>query len=215
MELTWEAMVKRRKAVERNGPAIRPARPVDRADAQPLSDRNGATTSAASRVLDILSLLGLSEADLYDELSKRRDPSAPHGESSGRDKTPTKAQMPQVRNERVRRVLEMIESQQGQSVQYLARLAGASPDHLQRLFKQETGGRHLGELLSERRLRRAAELLFNSDMSIKEIAYAVGYKHHSSFVRAFERQFGETPREYRRENGRPPDGGAKGQSAKY
>jgi AraC-like DNA-binding protein len=34
-------------------------------------------------------------------------------------------------------------------------------------------------------------------MSVKEIAFAVGYEHTSSFIRAFERRFGIAPRTYR------------------
>jgi AraC-like DNA-binding protein len=36
-------------------------------------------------------------------------------------------------------------------------------------------------------------------MSIKEIGYAVGYKHAPSFVRAFERVFEQAPSQYRQE----------------
>ena len=53
--------------------------------------------------------------------------------------------------------------------------------------------------LDERRLQQAADLLTVSDMQIKEIAHVVGYGHHSSFVRAFQRRFALTPRRYRRE----------------
>ena len=49
----------------------------------------------------------------------------------------------------------------------------------------------------ESRLKRAAFLLLESDLSIKEIAYTVGYKHASSFVRAFERSFRRAPGDFR------------------
>jgi transcriptional regulator GlxA family with amidase domain len=102
-----------------------------------------------------------------------------------------------VRDGRIRRVLDAVESQPLQSVQQLAQLVGLSPAHLQRLFKHETGGQ-LHELLGERRLRKAAELLFTSEMSIKEIAFSVGFQHHSSFVRAFHREFAQAPIVYRK-----------------
>jgi AraC-like DNA-binding protein len=52
-------------------------------------------------------------------------------------------------------------------------------------------------LLAERRLQKAAHLLAESEMSIKELAFAVGYEHASSFIRAFQRRFAQTPRDYR------------------
>jgi transcriptional regulator GlxA family with amidase domain len=94
-------------------------------------------------------------------------------------------------------VLERIETGPPQTVGELARAVRLSPAHLQRLFKQETGV-HISELLSESRLRNAAQLLATTDMEIKEVAYLAGYQHHSSFVRAFQRRFGQSPKAYRR-----------------
>jgi transcriptional regulator GlxA family with amidase domain len=68
---------------------------------------------------------------------------------------------------------------------------------LQRLFKQQTGI-SMAEWLSEKRLQRAARLLANSYMSVKEIAHTVGYEHVSSFIRAFERRFAKPPARYRK-----------------
>jgi len=73
-----------------------------------------------------------------------------------------------------------------------------SASYLQHLFKARTGSR-LGRRLAELRLRRAAFLLVQSNSSIKEIAYAVGYRHPSSFIRAFERFFERSPSDYRQE----------------
>ncbi len=104
---------------------------------------------------------------------------------------------PMVKERRLRRILEKIESGPPQSVRELARAVHLSPAHLQRLFKQETGV-HISDLLAESKLRNAAWLLSTTDMEIKEIAYLAGYQHHSSFVRAFQRRFRQSPKEYRR-----------------
>ncbi len=203
-------MAKNRQAEER-GRVMAPKQPANHLAARQLFDKSS-DTSAASRVLDVLRLLGLTEAALYDELMKRRrDESPPNRNKPARDHPILPEQMPKVRDERVRRILDSIELQPGQSVQRLAREAGLCPDHLQRLFKQETGGGNLRELLGERRLQKAAELLLAADMSIKEIAYVVGYKHQSSFVRAFQREFAQTPGHYRRRKDSPPIDGAKRQ----
>jgi transcriptional regulator GlxA family with amidase domain len=104
----------------------------------------------------------------------------------------------QVQERRLRQVVEMIESDPSCSIRDLALKVCLSPAHLQRLFKQQTGIQ-LGGFVVERRLQRAAQLLTISNLSIKEIAYAVGYRHHSSFVRAFQHRFSQAPKHYRRQ----------------
>ena len=93
-------------------------------------------------------------------------------------------------------MLQSLETQLPHSVRELAEQVHLSPAHLQRLFKQETGV-HLSDLVSARRLNMAAELLTSTDMEVKQIAYFVGYGHHSSFVRAFHKRFGQSPKRYR------------------
>ena len=102
---------------------------------------------------------------------------------------------------RIRKILRLIESEPAHSIHDLAEMFNLSHSHLQHLFKQQTGVQ-LGHLLLERRLLKAAYLLEFSSMSVKEIAYAVGYEHASSFIRAFERRFGLAPRSYRLQNDR-------------
>lgn len=105
---------------------------------------------------------------------------------------------PAVQERRLRQVVEMIESEPSCSIQELAQKVSLSSAHLQRLFKQQTGTA-LGSLVAERRLQKAAQLLTISNLSIKEIAHKVGYGHHSSFVRAFQRRFALAPKHYRRQ----------------
>ncbi len=100
---------------------------------------------------------------------------------------------------RLHRVLQMIDSEPACSVSDLALQVHLTPAHLQRLFKQKTGLR-VSDLIGEQRLRKAARLLSSSEVPIKEIARAVGYEHHSSFVRAFHRRFAQSPKYYRRHN---------------
>lgn len=101
-----------------------------------------------------------------------------------------------VRERRLRRVMQSIESRLPHSVRELAEQVHLSPAHLQRLFQQETGV-HISDMLRERRLAMAANLLASTNMGVKEVAYLVGYGHHSSFVRAFERRFGQSPKRFR------------------
>ena len=72
-----------------------------------------------------------------------------------------------------------------------------NPAYLSALFKEETG-KNYSEYLTERRMEEARTLLMNEDMSISEIAEAVGYNNTRYFSRLFETQTGVKPSEYRR-----------------
>jgi len=109
---------------------------------------------------------------------------------------------------RVLKVVEMVESGGTFAIRELAAELRLSPSYLQRLFKQETGI-CMGEWLSEQRLQRAAYLLSNSYLSIKEITHAIGYEHTSSFIRAFERRYLQAPARYRKQIDKSDSGHAK------
>jgi len=97
---------------------------------------------------------------------------------------------------RVRAALEFLAERSYCSVGELAREMHLSRGGLQRLFKKEMGVL-ISDYLVEQRLQKAAYLLTTSGLSIKEIAFAVGYEHHSSFTRAFEGRFSQSPKYYR------------------
>lgn len=106
------------------------------------------------------------------------------------------ALIPVVQDCRLRKVLQMIASDSPQKIQDLAVECNLSESHLQHLFKESTG-LGLGRMLADQRMQRAAKLLEQTNLSIKEIAWTVGYEHTSSFTRAFERYFREAPRCFR------------------
>jgi AraC-like DNA-binding protein len=121
------------------------------------------------------------------------------GVSGGTERAPrvsAEKPIPAAMKKRLRELLQTIEFETPRTIAELALEFHLSPSYLQRLFKQETGVR-LGELLNSLRLERAEGLLTNSYMSVKEIAYVVGYGHASSFIRAFERRFSKPPGQYR------------------
>jgi len=120
------------------------------------------------------------------------------GKPKGADTTSLGTGMsPTIVDGRVRKLLEIVDSSAIFTISDLAREFNLSPAYLQRLFKHETG-LCMGEWLNEQRLQRAAHLLACSYMSVKEIAYSIGYEHASSFIRAFERRFTEAPARYRK-----------------
>jgi AraC-like DNA-binding protein len=104
-----------------------------------------------------------------------------------------------ILDERVQKILRMVASGTTFSTRDLAFEFHLSPSYLQRLFKNQTGV-SMGEWLNEQKLQRAASLLLNSFMSVKEVAYSIGYEHASSFIRAFERRFTQAPAHYRKQS---------------
>ena len=98
---------------------------------------------------------------------------------------------------RLREILEIVKSGRPCSVRSLAVELKLSESHLQHLFKRQTGLR-LGRFLIEQKLQLSAQLLQRSNLSIKQIADAVGYHHTPSFTRAFEHRFAESPWAYRK-----------------
>ena len=80
-------------------------------------------------------------------------------------------------------------------VQFLADKMCMSYSTLYRKCKSILGISML-EYIRGIRLAKAKEMIQGDEMSISEIAYAVGYGGHSSFGKIFRREFGMSPSEY-------------------
>ncbi|MDR3119228.1 MAG: response regulator [Mediterranea sp.] len=52
------------------------------------------------------------------------------------------------------------------------------------------------DLVKEIRLNKSVELLKNTDMSISEVAYAVGFKDSGYYTKCFRKKYNQTPSEY-------------------
>ena len=83
------------------------------------------------------------------------------------------------------------------SLETVAGAASMSKCHFSRSFK-EVMGMTFTAYLSSIRLREAKRFLEHSPFTINEISYAVGYNHHSYFVKAFSRVEGCPPSIYRK-----------------
>lgn len=55
------------------------------------------------------------------------------------------------------------------------------------------------DLVKEIRLNKSIELIKNTDMSISEIAFAVGFKDSGYYSKCFRKKYDQTPREYMNE----------------
>lgn len=85
------------------------------------------------------------------------------------------------------------------SVKQLAALAYVSPDHLTRVFKKKFG-KNIPDIILERRMELAGELLKREDLSIAAVSGSVGFSNYSYFSEQFKKVFGMTPREYQKQN---------------
>jgi transcriptional regulator GlxA family with amidase domain len=77
----------------------------------------------------------------------------------------------------------------------IARAAGCSRRHLDRLFA-ESLGHSVHEYVSAVRMSRASDLLLQGH-KVEAVAEAVGYGCRTNFNRAFAARFGTTPRQWR------------------
>ncbi|WP_423069595.1 helix-turn-helix domain-containing protein [Enterobacter asburiae] len=89
------------------------------------------------------------------------------------------------------------------SAEEIARHAGYSKWHLQRLFMQYKG-ESLGRYIRERKLLLAARDLRESDARVYDICLRYGFDSQQTFTRIFTRTFNQPPGAYRKENHSQP-----------
>lgn len=108
-------------------------------------------------------------------------------------------------DERVRRVLAIIAAEPGapHSVASLARAVALSPSRLAHLFTAETGRTPM-QAVRQARVRHAAGLLEVTDLDVGQVAAASGFVSPFHFSRAFKREYGLPPRDYRARLRPPP-----------
>jgi AraC family transcriptional regulator, regulatory protein of adaptative response / methylphosphotriester-DNA alkyltransferase methyltransferase len=88
------------------------------------------------------------------------------------------------------------------TVAVVARAIASSPRQVQRAF-EEVGGTSFTAFLREVRLRNAAALLAAQPLTVRQVAFLVGYRQPAHFAKAFRRRYGTTPAQFRdRERGR-------------
>ena len=83
------------------------------------------------------------------------------------------------------------------SLNGLAKVCNTSPGALSRAFK-EVAGVPLFSFINDIRIEKACGLLKRTNMTVLEVAFAVGYNNVSFFNRYFRRLTGSSPSEYRK-----------------
>lgn len=79
----------------------------------------------------------------------------------------------------------------------IAAVACLSPNHLLRSFRQAFR-QTPHQFLTSKRLERAREMLTDSNLSVTQVCFSVGFESLGSFSRMFRRHTGLSPSEYRR-----------------
>lgn len=85
------------------------------------------------------------------------------------------------------------------SVAYCAGELNLSPNYFGDLLKKETG-KSPNEYIQQKVIDVAKEKIFDTNKSISEIAYELGFKYPQHFNRRFKQHVGYTPNEYRLNN---------------
>ncbi len=110
----------------------------------------------------------------------------------------TDYQLEEIHQQRIEEVQEYIQHniQQPLGREVLADVAGYSIPHFHRIFTACVGESAISYV---RRLRliRAGHKLRMGAIDIMEVALSAGYESHAAFSKAFKKQFGISPREFR------------------
>ncbi len=101
------------------------------------------------------------------------------------------------------KIVALIESRlddSGFTVLDICKEMGFSKSQLYRKLKSVVG-QSANEFVRSIRLKKAAEMLLNEDMTVAEITYSVGFNDLQYFRKCFKKQYGVTPSEYSRKGG--------------
>ncbi len=98
----------------------------------------------------------------------------------------------------IQRVIKLLERNVDQDVtlEDASRVASLSPKYLSRLFLKKTGKSFL-KYKMQLKLNEAEKLLKGTELDINSIAYKIGYQNSESFMKAFKKDKGLTPSEFR------------------
>lgn len=97
-------------------------------------------------------------------------------------------------------VIELIEDHMEckLKLEEIAKRAGYSKFHLNRIFYEQTG-RSIYQYIRDRRLTEAARKLETTDAAITDIALEACYSSQQAFTQAFKQFYGCPPKQYRKE----------------
>lgn len=130
------------------------------------------------------------------ELMGLRFPNGNYGiAQAGNSLSPAERPLPKDLRGAVQLQIESLTPRRVPPIDTIAETLAMSRRSLQRSLAEQ--GLTYSELLSETRMRRGAQWLRETDMSIAEIAFDLGYSDPSNFTRAFRQHTGVPPKTFR------------------
>jgi AraC-like DNA-binding protein len=105
---------------------------------------------------------------------------------------------PSPEQERLERILSIIDLQlyKNPSLRYISDMLNYNQDYLSRFFKKHMG-MSIKQYIHLQQMEEAKKLLLQTNDTIKEIAYHIGFTDEKYFVRIFKKEEGITPSQYR------------------
>ncbi|MDQ0340559.1 YesN/AraC family two-component response regulator [Caldalkalibacillus uzonensis] len=82
------------------------------------------------------------------------------------------------------------------SLQSISEVVNLHPNYISQIFAKETG-KSFSAYVTEQRIRKAKELLRNTNLKIYEIAHLVGYQSSKHFMSVFKKHTNMSPKKYR------------------
>jgi LacI family transcriptional regulator len=149
--------------------------------------------------------VGYEAAVLLDRLmAGEHAPAAPVLIAPGGVKTRLSSDVLAIEDRNIARALRVIRERAcaGLGADDVAEAAGLSRSVLQRRFREVLNKTVHQEILGVR-LKRACELLTETDLPLIDIAEQAGFKHQEYLGAVLRRQLGKTPAQLRREGGQP------------
>ena len=115
------------------------------------------------------------------------------------NKLPQIEQNEEGQDERLTSMLNFIQNNyQNVTLESLAEQFHLSEPYVSKYIKDKSG-KTFGEHVAHIRMKRAKTLLKNGNMTVENIAYAIGYQNVEYFNRTFKKSFDMTPIQYRNE----------------
>ena len=115
------------------------------------------------------------------------------------NKLPQIEQNEEGQDERLTSMLNFIQNNyQNVTLESLAEQFHLSEPYVSKYIKDKSG-KTFGEHVAHIRMKRAKTLLKNGNMTVENIAYAIGYQNVEHFNRTFKKSFDMTPIQYRNE----------------
>jgi AraC-like DNA-binding protein len=166
--------------------------------------------STLGQILIVLMILGILAAIVYTLLYIRNIKRKQHEtleaylsllqqHTSNSTEPIANIQAPKTEDPLLQRVMQFVEENISNSeagVGDMASAAAVSRSGLQRKLKQAMGITPQ-DLLKEARIKRACQLLRQTDKNVAEVAYACGFSDPKYFSRSFKQSTGKSPTEYR------------------